>query len=68
MFALIAFFLWAEAAPLCRQASRRQPRSGSQEGERASASLRTMADLMDRLGARSRFEAGLRVVELGWLD
>ncbi|MGW7534246.1 LuxR C-terminal-related transcriptional regulator [Amycolatopsis sp. NPDC054798] len=40
--------------------------------KRLGVSLRTvrrmMADLMDRLGARSRFEAGLRVAELGWLD
>jgi len=40
--------------------------------KRLGVSLRTvrrmMADLMDRLGARSRFEAGLRVAELGWLN
>ncbi|MFD0381692.1 LuxR C-terminal-related transcriptional regulator [Streptomyces stramineus] len=28
---------------------------------------RMMASLMDRLGARSRFEAGLKAARLGWL-
>ncbi|MBW1598593.1 response regulator transcription factor [Streptomyces sp. JJ38] len=29
---------------------------------------RMVAHLMDRLGAASRFEAGARAVERGWLD
>lgn len=28
---------------------------------------RTVADLMDRLGARSRFQAGVKATDLGWL-
>ncbi|WP_223199027.1 helix-turn-helix domain-containing protein [Solihabitans fulvus] len=40
-------------------------------GKRLNISLRTvrrvMSDLMERLGARSRFEAGLRAGERGWL-
>lgn len=40
--------------------------------KRFSLSVRTvrrmMADLMERLGAHSRFEAGLRVAERGWLE
>lgn len=28
---------------------------------------RLMSDIMDRLNARSRFEAGLRAAERGWL-
>jgi DNA-binding NarL/FixJ family response regulator len=28
---------------------------------------RIASDLMDRLGARSRFEAGVRAVQQGWL-
>jgi DNA-binding CsgD family transcriptional regulator/sugar-specific transcriptional regulator TrmB len=41
-------------------------------GRRLGLSLRTvrrnMADLMDRLGAKSRFEAGMRASERGWLS
>jgi DNA-binding NarL/FixJ family response regulator len=39
---------------------------------RLGLSLRTvrrmMADLMDRLGAKSRFEAGMRASQRGWLS
>ncbi|MFI6761056.1 LuxR C-terminal-related transcriptional regulator [Micromonospora sp. NPDC050417] len=41
-------------------------------GRRLGVSLRTarrmMADLMSRLGAQSRFEAGVRAAQAGWVD
>ncbi|MFD7939393.1 LuxR C-terminal-related transcriptional regulator [Streptomyces sp. NPDC048253] len=42
-------------------------RAGRQLGLSARSVRRMMAGLMERLGARSRFEAGLRAAENGWL-
>ncbi|MGW7362026.1 helix-turn-helix transcriptional regulator [Streptomyces sp. NPDC054841] len=42
-------------------------RAGHQLGMSARSVRRVMAGLMERLGARSRFEAGLRASQRGWL-
>jgi DNA-binding CsgD family transcriptional regulator/predicted ArsR family transcriptional regulator len=41
--------------------------AGSRMGVSLSTVRRTMSSLMERLGARSRFEAGLRAAQQGWL-